>query len=344
VAIVAGLALAACGVAMMQWREWGIAVGRSELVALGIGTLLVFLVGVVDDVLGVSVTKKLLFQLAAAYLLVQLGWSFQVLHLPGLGDVQLGVWGDLVSLLWIVGVTNAINLIDGLDGLAGGVVAIIALGLLTQALLQGEPLTVVLMGAMAGATIGFLAHNWSPARIFMGDSGSLTLGFLLAVMSVHSSLKAPAAVAILIPVLALGLPVIDTLLVMGVRFLDQPHGRLGDRFLRMFHADRNHLHHTLERFVANRRRIVGSIYGAVLVFCVMALAVAITRNATLGLVLVCVQVAAVVVMRNWGRLVQTGGRLVRAGPQVISAGNGALRKGQDVARVLPAGRKRRRQG
>lgn len=319
VAIVVGLALGACSVAMIQWNRWGVAVGRSELVALAIGTLLVFLVGVVDDVLGVSVVQKLLFQVCAAYLLVHLGWSFHVLSLPGIGDVHLGAFGPLVSLVWIVGVTNAINLIDGLDGLAGGVVAIIALGLLTYALLQAAPLTVVLMAAMAGASFGFLLHNWAPARIFMGDSGSLTLGFLLAVMSVHSSLKAPATVAILVPILALGLPVIDTLVVMGVRFLDQPHGRLGDRFLRMFHADRNHLHHTLERFVANRRRIVTAIFVVVLLFSAMALVVAVTHNVVLGLVLVAVEVAAVLAMRNAGRLVHAGGRVIQAAASEVPA-------------------------
>jgi UDP-GlcNAc:undecaprenyl-phosphate GlcNAc-1-phosphate transferase len=345
IAIVAGLALGACGVAMIEWNRWGITIGRSELVALAIGTLMVFLVGVVDDLLGVSVTKKFLFQLAAGYLLVHLGWSFHVLSLPGLGEVHLGAFGPLVSLLWIVGVTNAINLLDGLDGLAAGVVAIIALGLLTYAMLQGAPLTVVLMAAMAGAALGFLAHNWAPARIFMGDSGSLTLGFLLAVMSLHSSLKAPATVAILVPILALGLPVADTLVVMGVRFLDQPHGRLGDRFLRMFHADRNHLHHTLERFVANRRRVVAAIYGAVLAFCAMALVVAVTHNVVLGLVLVAVEFAAVLAMRNLGRVVRAGNEAWQKGGAWHRAGvwrkAGAGRKGQAVANLPPPARRRR---
>ena len=182
-----------------------------------------------------------------------------MLSLPGLGDVELGIFGEVVSLLWIVGVTNAINLLDGLDGLAGGVVAIVATGLLVYAVdLQDNLLAMVLMAAIVGACVGFLRHNWAPARIFMGDSGSLTLGFLLAAMSVHSSLKAPAAVAILVPILALGLPVMDTLLVMLVRFLDRPHGPFVDRFLRMFHADRNHLHHVLEPFMARRARIVGA--------------------------------------------------------------------------------------
>ena len=98
----------------------------ASLLALVLGTALVFLVGVVDDLVGVSTARSSWSQLVAAWLLVRIGWSFEVLRLPGLGEVHLGLFGGAVSLLWIVGVTNAINLIDGLDGLAGGVVAIIS--------------------------------------------------------------------------------------------------------------------------------------------------------------------------------------------------------------------------
>lgn len=304
VAIAAGIALGSLAVAMMQWNRWSLGLPRSELATFALGGLLIFLVGVIDDVMGVSATQKFLAQLLAAVLLVASGWSFQVISLPGLGVVELGIFGSVVSVLWIVGVTNAINLIDGLDGLASGVVTIIAFGLLIYAASQGSPLTAVLMGAIVGACVGFLRHNWAPARIFMGDSGSLTLGYLLAAMTVHSALKAPATVAILVPLLALGLPVMDTLVVMVVRFLDQPHSRLGQRFLRMFVADRNHLHHSLERFVANRRRIVAWIYGAVVAFCVMAVVVAVTHNATLGVILLVVQFAAVLALRNMGRLAE----------------------------------------
>src|SRR6185295_4409961 len=101
--------------------------------------------------------------------------------------------------------------------------------------------------ATVGACLGFLRDNWAPARIYMGDSGSLTLGFLLAVMSVHASLKGAATIAILAPILALGLPVIDTLLVMAVRLVAKPHGSSVRRLARMFQADRNHLHHLMAR-------------------------------------------------------------------------------------------------
>jgi len=300
IAIVLGLALGGGAVAVTMWGRLGTGAGRGELVALALGTGIVFLVGVIDDLVGVSAAKKFLFQLLAAWLLVRVGWSFEVLRLPGLGAVDLGLFREVVSLLWIVGVTNAINLIDGLDGLAGGVGTIISVSFLAYAILQGNPGTVILMASLAGACIGFLRHNWEPARIFMGDSGSLTLGFLLAATAVHSSLKAPATVAILVPILALGVPVMDTLLVMAVRFLDRPKGPFTTRFLRMFRADRNHLHHVLEHFGGNRSRIVAVIYAVVLSFCALALVVAITGQTALGVALVALEFSVVLAMRRMG--------------------------------------------
>ncbi|HEX5760048.1 MAG TPA: MraY family glycosyltransferase [Thermoanaerobaculia bacterium] len=299
-AIVLGLALSAGALLLSRWAEWGAEIGRAELFALAVATAMIFLVGLVDDIVGVGTLHKFLVQLAAAALMVRIGWSFEVMRVPGLGEIELGAFGAAVSLFWIVGVTNAINLIDGLDGLAGGVVAIISGSLLTYSVLLGSPQSVVLMGATAGACLGFLRHNWAPARIFMGDSGSLTLGFLLAVMTVHSSLKAPAAVAILVPILALGVPVIDTLLVMGVRFLDRPKGALVEGFLRMFRADRKHLHHLLEHVRASRTGVVATIYGVVLVSCSAALLVAVRGDAALGLVLLAVEVMALLAIRRLG--------------------------------------------
>jgi UDP-GlcNAc:undecaprenyl-phosphate GlcNAc-1-phosphate transferase len=309
-AIAIGLALGGGLAAVSLWGRLGTAVNRNELLALAFGALLVFLVGIVDDLVGVSAAKKLLFQLVAAWPLVQAGWAFEVLRLPLLGEVHLGLLGWPVSILWIVGVTNAINLIDGLDGLAGGVVAIISVSFLGYALLQGNAGTVILMAAVAGSCLGFLRHNWEPAKVFMGDSGALTLGFLLAATSVHSSLKAPAAVAILVPILALGVPVMDTLLVMAVRFLDRPKGALTGRFLRMFHADRKHLHHLLANFGGARSRIIAVIYGVVLAFCALALLVAVTGETTLGVVLVALEFSVILGMRQMG-LAMEARRLAR---------------------------------
>ncbi|HTG32566.1 MAG TPA: MraY family glycosyltransferase [Thermoanaerobaculia bacterium] len=318
VAIAMGLALGAGIAAILLWGRLGTAIGRDELLALAFGTLLVFVVGIIDDLIGVSAAKKLLVQIVAAWPLVHAGWAFEVLRLPVLGEVHLGLFGGFVSLLWIVGVTNAINLIDGLDGLAGGVVAIISVSFLAYAMLQGNAGTVILMAAVAGSCLGFLRHNWEPARVFMGDSGSLMLGFLLAATTVHSSLKAPAAVAILVPILALGVPVMDTLLVMAVRFLDRPKSALIDRFLRMFHADRKHLHHLLAHFGGERSRIVAVIYSVVLSFCALALVVAVTGEPTLGVMLVILEFSVILAMRQMG-LAMEARRLSRLQREEIKA-------------------------
>jgi UDP-GlcNAc:undecaprenyl-phosphate/decaprenyl-phosphate GlcNAc-1-phosphate transferase len=318
IAIVLGLVLGGGGAAVSLWGRLGANVGRNELLALVFGAGVIFLVGVIDDLVGVSCSRKFLFQIVAAWPLVQVGWSFDVLRLPLLGEVDLGLFAVPVSLLWIVGVTNAINLIDGLDGLAGGVVTIISVSFLGYAILQGNSGTVILMAAVAGACAGFLRHNWEPAKIFMGDSGSLTLGFLLAATAIHSSFKAPAAVAILVPILALGVPVMDTVLVMAVRFLDRPKGALADRFLGMFSADRKHLHHLLSHFGGRRSRIVGVIYGVVLSFCALALLVAVTGETTLGVVLVLLEFAVILAMRRLG-LAMEARRLARLQREEIKA-------------------------
>ncbi len=308
IAIAAGVAFAAAGVALAKWVQLSAAIHRSELIALAMAAALVFFVGFVDDLIGVSAWHKFAVEVLAALLLVHVGWQFHALSLPGSGAIALGPFGPLLTVLWIVGVTNAVNLLDGLDGLAAGVVAIIAASLLAYALLLGNLGTVILMAAITGACLGFLRHNWAPAKIFMGDSGSLTLGFLLAAMSVHSALKAPAAIAILVPLLALGVPVIDTLLVMVVRFLSRSHGALGERLLGMFRADRNHIHHLLLRRRGTGRRVVTWIYGTVLTFCVLAVLVAVTRNPTLGVAVLAIEGVVMLSLRQSGlraRLAET---------------------------------------
>ncbi len=305
VAIAIGLAFGWGSVALMRWMDWGARYSRTELVALAVATAMIFTVGLVDDIVGVSVMGKFLVEFAAAMLVVSVGWRFSVLGLGGERPLQLGLLGSVLTVVWIVGVANAINLLDGLDGLASGIVAIVAGSMLVYALLQGNLFGAILTGAVCGACVGFLPHNWRPAKIFMGDAGALTLGFLLAAVSVHSSLKAPAAVAILVPVLALGVPVMDTLLVMMVRFLEGPEGRFLERLLRMFRADRNHVHHLMQRHGASRGAVVRTLYLLVLGSCLMALTVHLTRSWGLGFALVIVEAAAILVVRTLGLPKQT---------------------------------------
>ena len=300
IAIAAGIAVGAFLPSLMIWQRWVERATSVQSSFLFIGTALVFAIGLADDIVGLSCIQRFLVQVMAAIGVVYGGWSFGRLYVPLWGEVGLGLWGGLVTVVWIVGVTNAINLLDGLDGLAGGVAAIIATSLLIFAWIQENALTVVLMSAIVGACLGFLRYNWAPAKIYMGDSGSLTLGFLLAVMSLRASMKGAAAVAILVPILALGLPVIDTLLVMAVRFLEKPQGPLLRRFARMFQADRNHIHHLMARTAPGRKKIVLAIYLVAACFCAMALVVAVSRSAALGTALVVVEVLVVLLMRNLG--------------------------------------------
>jgi UDP-GlcNAc:undecaprenyl-phosphate GlcNAc-1-phosphate transferase len=270
------------------------------MLALLTGTALVFLIGVVEDSVGITPFTRFAVQILAAVIVVQAGWSFSNVYVPFWGNVQLGLFGSLLTILWIVGVTNALNLLDGLDGLAGGVAVIIATTLLVFACVQANILLTIVTAAIVGACLGFLRHNWEPARIYMGDSGSLTLGFLLGVTSLHASIKQAATVAILVPLLALGLPVIDTLLVMAVRFVEKPQGSHVRRFARVFQADRNHLHHLVAHIAPERKWIVLVIYSLAASFCAMALIVSVIRSAALGIALVLVEVAVVCLMRTIG--------------------------------------------
>jgi UDP-GlcNAc:undecaprenyl-phosphate GlcNAc-1-phosphate transferase len=300
IAIAAGIAAGGILPSLLLWQHLGQNVTPLDMAALLGGTTLVFLVGVVDDALGLSPMKRVVVQVVAAYVVVYAGWGFSNIYVPFWGNVPLGMIGGLITVLWIVGVTNAVNLLDGLDGLAGGVTAIISTSLLVFACIQANILMVIVTAAVVGGCLGFLRHNWAPARIYMGDSGSLTLGFLLAVMSLHASIKGAATVAILVPILALGLPVIDTVLVMAVRFVEKPHGSPLRRFARMFKADRNHLHHRMAQVAPGLSQIVLLICFVAACFSAMALIVAVSRSATLGIALVIVEIAVVVLLRSIG--------------------------------------------
>jgi len=300
VAILGGVFFGVGAVALIEWPSHGVAVARSVLIAWLLGTLMVLLAGLIEDVVGLSAGKRFLVEIAAAWIVVSAGWSFEVFSLPVIGPVHLGWLGPLVTVVWIVGVTNAINFIDGLDGLATGVIGIIAASMAAISALGGDFFSVVLLAGIVGSCVGFLRHNWSPATIFMGDAGSLSLGFILATLTVHSSTKSTAAVAILVPILALGVPVIDTLLVMVVRFLERPRKGFIGRFSSMFVADRNHLHHVILSLRPKRHAAVRSIYLIVVCSCIGALAVAMTKNMLLGLVLIGIEIVAIIIIRKVG--------------------------------------------
>ena len=264
-------------------------------------TILIFGLGAADDLRKLGVRIKFAVQVLAATIVVASGTFFEVVRLPFLGEVYLGVLAPLITIVWIVGVTNAMNLLDGLDGLAAGLTTIIAVGVCILFVLRGaDQRAVVVVAATAGACAGFLIYNWHPAKIFMGDSGSLTLGFILSVAAVHCGVKSSTAVAAMIPILALGLPVFDTLLVMAYRFTRSRSRPPLARAAGMFEADRNHLHFLLGRLIKSRRHVVLALYAAGALFTTMALLVAMTGSPLLGLVSLALGGLTVLIVRQAG--------------------------------------------
>lgn len=212
---------------------------------------LILLLGVADDLWGVNPWGKLGVQLVAALWLVFAGIHISQLSTPWGGVVSLGALSIPVTLLWLVGVTNAFNLIDGLDGLAAGVSFLSASAIAATAAMVDDKIVVVLTVALAGSLLGFLRHNFSPATIFLGDSGSLFIGFLLAASAVVWQQKSTVAIAVAAPLVAFALPVTDTAVSMLRRYLrGQP----------LFTSDRQHIHHRLLALGFTPRQAVLMLY------------------------------------------------------------------------------------
>lgn len=232
-------------------RNWlGLIFGGSVVLALGI----------VDDIYEIRPRVKLLFQLLAALIVYASGLQITKLANPLDGILYLGWLALPVTLLWIVGITNAMNLIDGLDGLASGVALIITGTILFMSVGFGNHGIAVVSSILCGSSLAFLRYNFNPARIFMGDSGSMFLGFTLAVISLQGTQKSSTAVAILTPVLFFGLPIVDTLLAMWRRLIPGSGPSAPGEGWRLFRADRGHIHHKLIDLGLSHRAAVLTLY------------------------------------------------------------------------------------
>jgi UDP-GlcNAc:undecaprenyl-phosphate GlcNAc-1-phosphate transferase len=234
-----------------------------QLVAVAASSTLVFLFGVFDDLHGAGAKLKFAAQAAGGAALYFLGAHVEAATIPFVGSVHLPpAVSFTVTLVWVVGISNAFNLIDGLDGLAAGASLFAALVMLAVAFFLGHTLTIVVALALCGALIGFLRYNFNPASIFLGDSGSLFIGFLLASLSLISSQKASTAVAVAIPLMAFGLPVIDTGFAVVRRLISGKP---------LFEGDREHIHHKLLERGWSQRRVAFVLYGVCAAFGLIAL-------------------------------------------------------------------------
>lgn len=236
-------------------------------VGLILGSILITVVGLLDDIYDLNARIKLFFQILAALIVVFTGTTIELISWPfaSHGVLMLGPFSEIVTIIWIIGLTNAVNLIDGLDGLATGVSSIAALSLMFVSILFKEPMVVLLTASLAGACIGFLPHNFNPATIFMGDTGSTFLGFTLAVISAKGFIKSYTAITIVVAILVLGLPIFDTSFAILRRLINrQP----------VMKADRGHLHHRLVDKGYSHKRAVLTLYGISGVFGIAGVLVA----------------------------------------------------------------------
>ena len=220
-----------------------------------LGAVIVVVLGVFDDIYDLRAKFKLGVQIMAALIAVLSGNQIVALSNPNVFSSEpywiLGWLSIPVTVVWIVGMTNAVNLIDGLDGLACGVSSISSLTLLVIALILGEPIVAILVAALAGGCLGFLPYNMNPAKIFMGDTGSTFLGYILAVISVQGLFKMYTLISFVVPFLLFGLPIFDTCFAFIRRIA---HGQSP------MHADRSHVHHRLIDMGFSQKQAVAVLY------------------------------------------------------------------------------------
>lgn len=246
------------------------------LVTILVPATLVFLLGVYDDVRGVGPYFKFSVQGIAATMLYMGG--LRIVNIPVVFGEHKLPWfvGLAFTVIWVLAITNAFNLIDGLDGLAAGSALFSTLVAFVVALLNGPSLVTVMTIALAGAILGFLRFNFNPATIFLGDSGSLFIGFVLSALALQGAQKAPTIVAVAIPVVSFGLPILETALSIVRRLIS---GRP------IFTADREHIHHKLLQHGMTHRQVVILLYGVSAVFAMLSLFLLWPTGSSLGLVL-----------------------------------------------------------
>lgn len=222
-----------------------------DLAGMLLGACIIVVVGILDDKYQLPAKIKLLGQIAAASVLVFFDIRIEWLNNPFGGYFYLHYLSIPFTIFWIVSFTNVVNLMDGLDGLAAGVSAIASVTIILVALQEGFSTVAILTAALAGAIIGFIRYNFNPASIFMGDTGSMFIGYTLAAISIFGAVKSAATIALVVPAIALGLPILDTAFAIIRRKLNGKP---------IFKPDKGHLHHRLLAMGLSQKQVVLIMY------------------------------------------------------------------------------------
>jgi UDP-GlcNAc:undecaprenyl-phosphate/decaprenyl-phosphate GlcNAc-1-phosphate transferase len=261
-----------------------------KMIGILLGSAVIIACGIYDDTKGVTAKQKLFMQLLAAVILFAAGIKINYLSNPFDANelIRVGLFSFPLTIIWIAGITNTVNLIDGLDGLAGGVSAIAAVTLGYIAFLNGRYEVSLMTFVLAGGCLGFLPYNFNPAKVFMGDTGALFIGFILAAISIDGSLKSAAAITTLIPIIALGLPIFDTTFAILRRAVNGKP---------IMEADKGHFHHRLLYLGLHQREAVLMMY--MITFLLGATAALFANELyTVGIVTLVITIVIVVVPVN----------------------------------------------
>ena len=300
---------------------------QKRFLAFCAGGLAIFALGLWDDFRGAGAALKFSVEIAIAKGIWLAGFRIEVINVPGFGLLDLGPFGLLVTLVWIVGITNALNLVDGIDGLAAGVALFAAIAHVCLGVLHDTPLLTLFAAALAGAVLGFLPYNFHPAKIFLGDSGALFLGYCLATSAIYGAEhKSTTAVAVLGPLLILGLPILDTGLAIVRRVA---------RGKPVFDGDREHVHHLLLGLGMSQRRSALLLYALCAAFALAGLVATAASDGATALVLVSLLVVLGIFEHRLGFL-----RRAHRSPPDFAPGPAALlallRRDLETARDVPA--------
>lgn len=310
--------IVAMGLAFLLERGPAMEEFISKFIAMLVGGTIILALGIYDDVKGADAWKKLSVQIIAAVVLVIFG--FKIVRINNLFGqvVDLGFLVVPLTIIWIIGVTNAINIIDGVDGLAAGVVTIVSVTLFAVSFSQKNIPLAFMGAALAGTTLGFLRYNFSPAKIFMGDTGSMFLGFIIAVMAIQFNRKSTVTLSMLIPIIVLGVPIIDTLSAVIRRALQGAH---------IFRGDNGHIHHRLLVLGLSQKQVAIVLYFITILLGVVAFACTFLRDRYAAILLVGVALVATVAVRRLGLITFS---LTRS----MQQGNGSEGKTASIQPIL----------
>lgn len=235
---------------------------EAKITGIIVGSLIIIILGILDDAFELTAKVKIVGQSLAATAVIGSGLSIEVLNIPFIGIFDLGIFSYPITLFWILAITNAINLIDGLDGLSAGISSIVFASIFFLAFTGDKFLIMALSLILLGSTLGFLFHNFYPAKIFMGDTGSMFLGYSIAILSLLGLFKSVTLFSFVVPIMILGVPIFDTSFAIIRRLINRKP---------ISAPDKSHLHHRLLALGFSHRNTVLVIYGFGLIFSIAAI-------------------------------------------------------------------------